>query len=94
MAGGSIATMGGSSMGPSVGLPDLIFTFVHRLDIMELHVQVSGNNGVPGILGVDLLKRSGATLQYSGTGNAHTWFDDSGEKIVIPMHCAAPEVSC
>ena len=48
---------------------------------------------MPSILGVDLLKHLGATLQYSDAGDACTWINDSGERVVIPMHCTAAEIS-
>ena len=85
-------------MGPNVGLADLKFRFVRhtgaiRPEIMNWPVEVVDNDGVPSILGADLLKHLDATSQYSEGGDACSWVNDSGERVVIPMHCTAPEIS-
>ena len=49
---------------------------------------------VSGILGVDLLKHLGATLLNNEAGDACSWINDSGERVVIPIHCTAPKISC
>ena len=48
---------------------------------------------MPSILGVDLPKHLGATLQYSDAGDAYSWINASSEGVVIPMHSTAPETS-
>ena len=76
VAGDSMtAAAGGGGMGPNVGLADLKFRFASHIgairpEIMNWHVEVVDNDGVPSILGVDLLKHLGATLQYSDAGGA------------------------
>ena len=93
VAGDSMTAAGGGGMGPNVGLADLKFRFVGRPEVMDWPVEIVDNDGVPSILGVDLLKHLGATLQYSDAGDACSWINDSGERVVIPMHCTAPEIS-
>ena len=53
---------------------------------MEWPVEVVDNDGVPSILGVDLLKHLGATLQYSGAGDAGSWIND----LWVPGHRQKP----
>jgi len=61
VAGDSMTAAGGGGMGPNVGLADLKFRFIGltgevRPDIMDWPVEIVDNDGVPSILGVDLLK--------------------------------------
>ena len=70
VAGDSITAAAGGGMGPNIGLADLKFRFVGRPEVMEWPVEIVDTDGVPSILGVDLLKHLGATLQYSDAGDA------------------------
>ena len=63
VAGDSMTAAGGGGMGPNVGLADLKFRFVGRSEITDWPVEIEDNDGVPSILGVDLLKHLGATLE-------------------------------
>ena len=93
VAGDSTTAADGGGMGPNVGLADLKFRFVGRSEVMDWPVEIVDNDIVPSILGVDLLKHLGATLQHSDVVDACAWINDSSERVVIPMHCKAPEIT-
>ena len=93
VASDSMTAASGGGMGPNVGLSDLKFRFVGRSKVTDWPVEILDNDGVPSILGVDLLKHLGATLQYSDANDACSWVNNSGERVVISMHCTAPEIS-
>ena len=59
VAGDSMTATGGGGVGPNVGLADLKFGFVGRPEVTDWPVEIVDNDGVPSILGVDLLKYLG-----------------------------------
>ena len=86
----NLISAGGGSLGVGLGTTDLRFKFPGYDTVYTQTVEIIDNDGVPSILGVDFLKAVSANMQYSDAYDTATWTTESGEKVVVPMHCSAP----
>jgi len=86
----NLISAGGGSLGVGLGTTDLRFKFPGYDTVYTQTVEIIDNDGVPSILGVDFLKAVSANMQYSNACDTATWTTESGETVVVPMHCSAP----
>ena len=89
----NLISAGGGSLGVGLGTTDLRFKFPGYDTVYEQTVEIIDNDGVPSILGVDFLKSVSANMQYSQACDTATWTTETGETIVVPMHCSAPQLT-
>ena len=86
----NLISAGGGSLGVGLGTTDLRSKFPGYDTVYEQAVEIIDDDGVPSILGVDFLKSVLADMQYSQACDTATWTTETGEALVVPMHCSAP----